>query len=126
MDNEFDRIAETAYGESWRNYHLLLDEIEDEVKNMWMPIVYGAMIKQPLRDFLIRFDWSKDEPMVIPPNGEMPEKIQLLCYYAKRLDPAVVASELPKGAKELFEETKREMLYGSSTLSVLEAYEATL
>ena len=127
IEDQLEYVAQ-GYDNNWSEYTRYLSALDYEMKDTWQPIIWGCMMKEPLKDFFIHFDWDKpeDQQMIVPPCGEIPNEVKLVCYHAKRLQPEIIANELPQGAKKLYRERRTELLYGKDPLSVIEMFEVGL
>ena len=139
-EDEFELIKENeVYDQNWQDYQRYLTSTDWDTREQWLPIVYGCMLGENLKDFFGKFDWTQKDTEIVyddegkeidryeidgkyiePPCGEMPDSIMLACYHAKRLAPEVKGSILPHNAKELYLERRTELLYGRDPLSVID------
>lgn len=127
-EQEFELLADGYSQSDWEEYERRIKALDDETRDTWQPIIYGAMFKLPLKDFLaqIKFKTDDEVEMYDPACGDMPDEVKIICYHAKRLDPSIIASIAPKDVKKAFEQRKRELLYGTDLLSVFDMFESQL
>lgn len=128
METEMDTVAK-LYTSDWHEYNKYINLLDEETKDIWLPIVYGCMLGKPLNDFLMHINWDKTDLdgsmglQIYPPCGEIPRDVMLVCYHAKRLEPEAKTTLLPDNAQQQYMERRAELLYGKDPLSVIEMFE---